>query len=638
MNETPRIANIADVAAIEQSPLKERLKHDSLYAAIAAGMSIDQDHPAFHFLVDGNPDETPLTLTHGELAAKGIQVANLLHTLGAQKGDPVTVLMPNVPQKFMCLIGSLPATVFSPVNWMLEPVLIAEIIRAAGSKILIALGPTKGYEIWDKVLAILSDLPELEHVLYVTPPGQKDLPIPTEDSRVQSFDHLLVNAEKDKFSFTPSVGPDDIVAYIHTGGTTGSPKLAKITHLGLLHEVTDLVLMTGFQADDIVFGGGVLFHIGALAADTLNPLSLGATILVPSPLGFRNPNVIKNYWCIVEKFGATRMSGVVTTYGALLDQPIEGIDVSRLRTSSTGGMGMPEEIGHAMQRKIGVKVLSTYGMTEIIGASTMAPRDGDPRFGSSGIPMPDFRIRIVNLDSEGCFIGDCRTNEIGHIIMTSPGVIPGYVDSSYDEALFVKNYEPRWVNSGDLGRLDKDGYLWVTGRAKDIIIRSGHNIDPGTIEDALYKHPEVVSVAAVGKPDSYAGELPVAYVQLSPEAKVTDADLATFCRKNILERAANPVNIYIIDSIPLTGVGKISKLTLRHDATKRVFTELLEPLIVEKGVEIGISVTDDKRFGTTVTLEVADDEMAQKNVVESGVAKLFSPFTIHYEIIWQPER
>ncbi|MBT3916904.1 MAG: hypothetical protein HOF23_11060, partial [Rhodospirillaceae bacterium] len=123
-----------------------------------------------------------------------------------------------------------------------------------------------------------------------------------------------------------------------------------------------------------------------------------------------------------------------------------------------------------------------------------------------------------------------------------------------------------------------------------------------------------------------------------PEAKVTDADLATFCRKNILERAANPVNIYIIDSIPLTGVGKISKLTLRHDATKRVFTELLAPLMAEEGVEIGISVADDKHFGTTVTLEVADGEMAQKNIVESGVAKLFSPFTIHYEIIWQPER
>jgi len=638
VSETPRIANIADVTAIEKIPLTERLKHDNLYAAIAAGMSIDPDHPAFHFLQDGNPDETPLTITHGELAAKGIQVANLLRSLGAEKGDPVTVLMPNVPQKFMSLIGSLPATVFSPVNWMLEPVLIAEIIRAARSKILIALGPTPGYEIWDKVLTFLPDLPELEHVLVVTSPSQKDLPVTTKDSRVQSFDHLLATAEKDKLSFIPSVGPDDVVAFIHTGGTTGSPKLAKITHFGLLHEVSDLVLMSGFQADDIIFGGGVLFHIGALAADTLNPLSVGATVLVPSPLGFRNPNVIKNYWRIVEKFGATRMSGVVTTFGAVLDQPSEGYDVSRLRTSSTGGMGMPEEIGHAMQRKIGVKVLSTYGMTEIIGAATMAPRDGDPRFGSSGIPMPDFRIRIVNLDSEGSFLSECQTNEIGHIIMTGPGIIPGYVDSSYDGTLFVKNFDPRWVNSGDLGRLDEDGYLWVTGRAKDLIIRGGHNIDPGIIEDALYQHPDVVSVAAVGKPDSYAGELPVAYVQLSPEATVSDLELATYGRENILERAANPVNIYIIDSIPLTGVGKISKLTLRHDATKRVFRELLEPLMAEEGVEIGISVADDKRFGTTVNLTVANCDVEQRAVIDTHIADLFNPFTIHFEILWSPEQ
>ncbi len=638
MSEPRRIANIADVAAVEQIPLKERMKYDSCYAAIAAGMALDPAHPAFHFLTDGNPDETPLTITHGELAAKGIQVANLLHSLGAEQGDPVTVLMPNVPQKFMCLVGSLPATVFSPVNWMLEPLLIAEIIRAAGVKILIALGPTPGYEIWDKVIAILPDLPELEHVLYVTPPGQKISPTKIKDSRVQSFDDLLENADKDKLIFEPSVGWDYVVAYIHTGGTTGSPKLAKITHLGLLHEVTDLVLMSGFQTGDIVFGGGVLFHIGALAADTLNPLSLGATILIPSPLGFRNPNVVENYWSIAEKFSTTRMSGVVTTYGALLDQPIEGIDVSRLKTSSTGGMGMPEEIGNALMRKIGVKVLSTYGMTEVSGASTMAPRDGDPRFGSSGIPMPDFRIRIVNLDSEGCFISDCRTNEIGHIIMTSPGVIPGYVDSSYDEALFVKNYEPRWVNSGDLGRLDEDGYLWVTGRAKDLIIRGGHNIDPGIIEDALYKHPDVVSVAAVGKPDAYAGELPVAYVQLNPEAKVTDADLATYCRENILERAANPVDIFVIDSIPLTGVGKISKLTLWHDATERVFTELLVPLIKEENVKIEVSVEADKRFGTTVTLAVADCDLTKRKAVESYIANVFSHFSTHYEIIWPPEQ
>ena len=637
MSEIPRIANIADVAAIEQIPLRERMRFDNCYAAIAAGMAIDPDHPAFHFLVNGNPDEKPLTITHGELAGKGIQVANLLRSLGVKKGDPVTVLMPNVPQKFMCLIGSLPATVFSPVNWMLEPVLIAEIIRAAGSKILIALGPAPGYEIWDKVVSILPELPELEHVLYVTPPDQKVIPPKTKDSRVQSFNHLLGNAVNHRLDFEPSAGPDDIVAYIHTGGTTGSPKLVKITHFGLLHEVSDLVMMSGFQADDIVFGGGVLFHIGALAADTLNPLSVGATVLVPSPLGFRNSNVIKNYWRTVEKFDVTRMSGVVTTFGAVLDQSSEGYDVSRLRTSSTGGMGMPEEIGHAMQRKIGVKVLSTYGMTEIIGAATIVPRDGDPRFGSSGIPMPDFRIRIVKLDSEGGYTGECSTNEIGYIIMTSPGVSPGYVDSSYDEALFVKNYEPDWVNSGDLGRLDEDGYLWVTGRVKDLIIRSGHNIDPSIIEDALFQHPDVVSVAAVGKPDAYAGELPVAYVQLSLEAMVTDADLASFCRENILERAANPVEIFIIDSLPLTGIGKISKSTLRHDATEQVFTGLLAPLMADKNLEITISVAEDKRFGTTVTLAIADGYTAKRQVVESRISDVFNPFTTHYEIIWPSE-
>tara|TARA_B100000959_G_scaffold22003_1_gene21244 strand:- start:10 stop:1926 length:1917 start_codon:yes stop_codon:yes gene_type:complete len=637
MKALPRIANTTDIAAIEQIPLKERLKHANCFAAISAGLAIRPDHAALHFLSAGDPAETPLTISHGELAKCGRRIANLLHVLGVNKGDPITVLMPNLPQKFMFLIGCLPAAVFFPVNWMLEPQFLAEIIRAAGSKMLITLGPVPGYEIWGKVETILPDLPELEHILYVTPPGQEITPPTSTDRRIQSFDQLLASIENDVLEFELTVGWDDIAAYIHTGGTTGNPKLARITHLGLLHEVTDLATMIGFQADDILFGGGVLFHIGALASDTLAPLSVGATVLVPSPLGFREPAVIENYWRIVEKFGITRMSGVVTSYSALLNQPSEGLDISTIRVSSTGGMAMPEEIGHAVKRKTGVDIICTYGMTEVIGAATMAPRDGDPRYGSSGIPMPDFRVRIASLDSDGNFIRDCVIDEIGNIIMSSPGIIPGYVDSSHDEALFVKNHEPGWVNSGDLGRLDRDGYLWVTGRAKDVIIRSGHNIDPGIIEDALYKHAEVVSAAAVGKLDAYAGELPVAYVQLSPESTVTEADLETFCRENILERAANPANIFIIDSLPLTGVGKISKLTLRHDATERVFAGLLVPLMVDENLEIAISVADDKRFGTTVTLAIADGDTAKRQVVESHITDVFSPFTTHYEIIWPSE-
>ena len=129
----------------------------------------------------------------------------------------------------------------------------------------------------------------------------------------------------------------------------------------------------------------------------------------------------------------------------------------------------------------------------------------------------------------------------------------------------------------------------------------------------------------------------VAYVQLSPEAMVTDADLASFCRENILERAATPVEIFIIDSLPLTGVGKISKLTLRHDATEQVFTGLLAPLMADENLEITISVADNKRFGTTVTLAVANGDTVKRQVVESRIADVFSPFSTHYEIIWPSE-
>ncbi len=633
MSDLPRIAGTADIKALEEIPLAEWLSYDSCYAAIAAGMALDENRPALQFLSAGDPTESPLTISYGQLKRQVDQVANLLRSLGVKKGDPVSVLMPNLLQKFLLLLGNLPATVFSPVNWMLEAPLIADIIRAAGSKVLITLGPTDGYEIWHKVISFLPDIPELEHVLYVTPNGQPADQLDTKDQRVRSFDTLLEETPDDELTFKPVVTGDDIVAYIHTGGTTGSPKLAKITHRGLLHEFTCIATMIGLQPDDILIGGGVLFHVGAVAADTLAPLSVGATIVIPSPLGFRERRVIENYWRIVEQFRATRMSGVVTTLSALLNQSCDDADISTLRTSATGGMGMPEEIGRAIKEKTGINVLSTYGMTEVSGASSMAPRDGDPRYGSGGIPMPHFRHRIVNLDDDGKYLGDCEEDEIGNIIMAGPGIIPGYVDASYDRHLFVKDYEPGWVNSGDLGRLDAEGYLWITGRAKDVIIRGGHNIDPSIIEEVLYKYPDIADAAAVGKPDAYAGELPVAYVQLKPGAIADENGIKAYCREHILERAANPTEIIFIDRIPLTGVGKIFKLELRRDAARRVFSELLQS-VQEEDVEISVSIDPEPHHGSVASLTITSQIDVEKMSLEAQIAELFKPFSMPYRLVW----
>jgi fatty-acyl-CoA synthase len=168
-------------------------------------------------------------------------------------------------------------------------------------------------------------------------------------------------------------------------------------------------------------------------------------------------------------------------------------------------------------------------------------------------------------------------------------VFKGYLQSSKNTGIWV---DGDWFNTGDLARVDADGYIWLTGRSKDLIIRGGHNIDPQMIEEALHKHPAVAMAAAVGKPDEKAGELPVVYVQLKPGAQVSEAELLAHAAEHIPERAAIPKNAWIIDAIPLTAVGKTFKPALRFDAIARVYQAALAELDQRLSVDVR---SDDKR-------------------------------------------
>ena len=204
---------------------------------------------------------------------------------------------------------------------------------------------------------------------------------------------------------------------------------------------------------------------------------------------------------------------------------------------SGGGSAIPVAVGQAYQRLIQGPVLEVYGMTETASVLTMSYPERPLRLGSVGHPLPYSRVRIVKIDGDSRYQGDCAPDEIGVVAMAGPGVFGGYVSDAHNRGAFV---EPGWVNSGDLGRLDADGYLWITGRAKDLIIRGGHNIDPQAIEEVFYQHPAVALAALVSQPDAYAGEVPVAYVQLHQGAQAGEAELLAYASQHISERAAVP--------------------------------------------------------------------------------------------------
>jgi fatty-acyl-CoA synthase len=193
------------------------------------------------------------------------------------------------------------------------------------------------------------------------------------------------------------------------------------------------------------------------------------------------------------------------------------------------------------------------------------------------------------------------------VLVRGGQVFAGYVNPMHDRDAWVQpmageqvpEWSPggRWLDTGDLGRFDAESYLWLTGRAKDLIIRGGHNIDPLTIEEVLHQHPAVEAAAAVGRPDAYAGEIPVAFVQLKAGARATADELQAFARERISERAAAPTEITILEQMPLTGVGKIFKPQLRYQAAERTFERVITPLL-GSGIAVKVAVGPHAQHGT----------------------------------------
>jgi fatty-acyl-CoA synthase len=283
----------------------------------------------------------------------------------------------------------------------------------------------------------------------------------------------------------------------------------------------------------------------------------------------------------------------------------------------------------AIQDKVtevtGAQVLQSYGLTENTSHATLDPRDGEVRRRCSGIRVPYVKVRIVKMDASGTVLRECAINENGMVLVGGPGVAGGYLDSTQDKGAFLSD---GFFVTGDLGSMDADGYLKISGRQKDLIIRSGHNIEPGIIEDALLQSPWVALAAAVGKPDAHAGELPIAYVELHPGAQVTVDELLRYVEQRIPERPAIPKEIVILDKLPLTSVGKPMKHVLQVDAAKRVFEQALRTLACQWN--LNIVSTGGSGLATTLTLKNASafDQNAADQVL--------SAYSIPYVIQLRP--
>jgi fatty-acyl-CoA synthase len=419
---------------------------------------------------------------------------------------------------------------------------------------------------------------------------------------------------------------------VHSGGTTGLPKIVKLSHRNISYRHWTLQLAMQITLGEVMLQDTPIFHVGGLAGRSLPMLASGASLVIPSLMGARDKRYIANYWKFISRFRVTRLSGVPTTFSVLAKTPPQGEDLSSLkRNFVTGSTALPISVRREFERVSGVRILNSYGLTENTASVSIELRDGQSREGSSGVPVPYTRVRVQRLDDRGATPEICGPNQTGMIQVSGPGVTLGYLNDSHTQASRTAD---GWLITGDIGRIDTDGNLFVTGRSKDIIIRGGHNIDPGLIEDALLQSPEVLLAAAVGKPDAHAGELPVAYVQLIAGSRTTEADLLARVAMRIPERAAIPKEIFVVDKIPLTDAGKPAKVALRHDAAERTFRTALSQIPGLSSTQHGLQVTAGPHplHGTLVTILLTKPAPLDATALVAEIDELMSRYSLAYVV------
>lgn len=583
-NSSTSCVVLDEVEQYEQTPLAQRFPRNSTYALMVHAAQAFGEQTALSFLPSGERDEAAVSVSFAQLAERIHQTANLLHSLGIKPSDTVSVLLPSLLETHYALWGTQAAAIVNPINPFLDTEHIIEIMNKTQAKVLISLAPDANVGpstavIWDKVDIIAARVASLETVLLVGPSEQ--LPkLARADIKVINFGQAIALQPADRLLSNRVIKGDELAAYFHTGGTTASPKVAQLSH-------SNISFTAQLYADKISTNHGraslcalPLFHIFGVVAAGIAFLVAGSNIVIMSPDGFRNPAVVKNWWHHISRFNVKTFSAVPTILAKLLDVPVGDSDISCLEEAGCGAAALPIKVKAAFEKNFGISVTSGYGMTES-SCLIARPLPGHPFPAASvGTRLPYMQMKIAQVDGTE-LVEECKTGDNGAVLIKGPHVFVGYLDPKDDAKAWV---DDSWFNTGDLGFIDEQGFLSLTGRAKDLIIRGGHNIDPELIEEPLGRHPAISMAVAIGQPDAYAGEIPVAYVTLKPNQSVDAAELLAHCQATISERAAVPKRIEIITEIPLTVVGKVFKPTLRNQATEFVVSKVLTPLNINAEV------------------------------------------------------
>ena len=462
-------------------------------------------------------------MTYQALDEASARVAGLLRQRGLSPGDRVGIMMPNVAEVPVVYYGVLRAGgVVVPMNPLLKVREVAYYLGDSGARLIFAwhafADPARGGAAEAGAEAVVVD-----------PVG---------------FPELLASADPDYL--VADAADEDTAVILYTSGTTGHPKGAELTHGNLISNTqvsrADIVLA---RPDDVIFGGLPLFHVfGQTVALNVAVASGACLTLLPR---FDAGHALR----IVAEHRVTVFMGVPTMYVALLHAPErKDYDTSSLRMCISGGAALPVEVLRGFEEAFRVPVLEGYGLSETSPVASFNHPGREQKPGSIGTPIRDVRMRVVDGDGHEVPLG-----EVGEIAIRGPNVMKGYWHRPEATAEAVRD---GWFHTGDMARVDSDGYFYIVDRKKDMIIRGGYNVYPREIEEVLYEHPAVAEAAVIGLPHPALGEEVAAAVALKPGAAVTAEDLRDYVKGQVAAYKY-PRHVWLVDALPKGATGKIVK-------------------------------------------------------------------------------
>jgi long-chain acyl-CoA synthetase len=496
--------------------------------------------------------------------------ASTLQKLGVARGDRVAIIAPNCPQFVIAYYGIMRAGgVAVPCNFLYTADELQHQLNDARAGTVVVLSP-----FYEKVCSIRGET-QVRHIIVTNikeyfPPLLRLLFTFAREKKeghrveVASADDVWFQAFLGNLTSRPeqvAVGPEDTACLLYTGGTTGVPKGTQLTHRNLVsNALAGLRWSHAREANEVTIGALPLFHSYGMTS-VMNMAIAGAIAMVLIP----DPRDVLHIMSAISKHQATFYPAVPTSYVRINTHPqVKEFDLSSIRVCLSGAAPLPAEVQLEFQALTGCRLVEAYGLTETSPATHVNPLDRN-KIGTIGVPWPDTDARIVDVDTGE---QESSVGEIGELVIQGPQVMKGYWHQPTETANVLREHPDLgpglWLHTGDIARMDEEGYFQIVDRKKDMIICGGFNVYPRDVEDVLYQHPAVREAAVVGIPDRYRGETVKAFVALKTGASTTEKEIITFCREHLASYKV-PTAVSFVAELPKSVVGKV----LRRELTTK---------------------------------------------------------------------